>query len=267
MGRIEYKYLVPTSELERLRGKIAAHVRPDSYAAGRRDHTYVVRSLYFDTSRFDFYNEKIEGLRKRKKIRVRGYNDYAPGDRVFMEIKRKHDSSISKNRAPVPYDDLAYLIESGDLDAYAVRRGDDGGVRENAERFLFHIKNLALEPVVLIVYDREAYHYRFNDDLRITFDKHLRSASRVSVDGLYREGDFIDALPNYFILEVKTRGSFPPWLTHTIASLELQRRALSKYTICLDKHFKKELRKSRTAFVQRRAGSFVQDSPDHREVA
>lgn len=266
MGRIEYKYLVPNSELERLRSEICMHLRPDKYAVGQPDYTYTVRSIYYDTAQFDFYNEKIEGLRKRKKIRIRGYNCYQDGDRVFLEIKRKNDSSISKNRAPVPFEDLNYLIQSGDMKAFSEHHGDDGKIIENAERFLFHVKNLALEPVVLIVYEREAYHYRFNDDLRITFDKNLRSSSRMTVDALFRESNFISALRGSFILEVKTSGNFPSWLSHAIASLELRRKALSKYTICLDSHFKKELRKSRAAFIQKRIGSFVQESPK-REVA
>ena len=255
MGRIEYKYLVPNEMLTHIRDYIAKYVSLDKYAAMRQKKEYTVRSLYYDTLNFSFYHEKIEGIRKRKKIRTRGYNEFMGDEQVFLEIKRKNDAAITKTRASVEYRDLSALIETGDVDKFIGSKCGNGLTKTNALNFLFHINNLALMPKILINYEREAYYYKFNQDLRITFDKKLRSKIRVSIDGLFKEVNFVRAFPNYFILEIKTQLHFPSWLNYAIGSLELRQRALSKYTICLDSHKQKGLKIDRLEFAQKKMAS------------
>ena len=57
-----------------IRRALKPYIRLDNFAAKTSSGEYTVRSIYFDTRNMDFYHEKIEGLRVRKKIRVRGYN-------------------------------------------------------------------------------------------------------------------------------------------------------------------------------------------------
>ncbi len=255
MGRIEYKYLVPNEMLFHIRDYIEKYVNLDKYAAMREEKEYTVRSLYYDTLNFSFYHEKIEGIRKRKKIRIRGYNEFFDDEQVFLEIKRKNDSAITKTRASVAFRHLSSLIETGDVDKFISSNNGYGLIKTNALNFLFHISNLALMPKILINYEREAYYYKFNEDLRITFDKRLRSKIRVSIDGLFKEVNFVRALPNYFILEIKTHLHFPAWLNYVIGSLELRQQALSKYTICLDSHRQKGLKMDRLEFARKKLDS------------
>lgn len=249
MSKLEYKYLVPNNKVSDVRDFIANYVRLDKYAAKQQKNEYVVRSLYYDTINFNFYHEKIEGIKKRKKVRIRGYNEITDDVNVFLEIKRKNDGAITKTRSTVAYRDLWSLVESGDVDRFIEsKNGDD--LKRNAQRFLFQIKNLALKPMILISYEREAFYSKFNPDLRITIDKNLRSRIKISNESFLDKTSFVKALPGFSIMEVKTRMSFPSWLNYIIATLELRRQALSKYTICLDSHKKKGFRINRFGLKQ-----------------
>jgi hypothetical protein len=239
MGRIEYKYLVPKKILPDIRKYCEPYLELDNYAASREENEYLVRSLYYDTAKYDFYYEKIEGLRKRKKVRIRGYNEFSENANVFLEIKRKNGPTISKTRSAVLYKNIPILLETGDIKTYISEFNNNVGVLENARRFLFHVKNLALNPVILINYDREAFFYKFNRDLRITFDKNLRSKINSSENSIFDNDGFVSVLNDSFILEIKTTLNFPGWLNYLIANYELRQQALSKYTICLDSHKKK----------------------------
>ncbi len=77
--KYEFKYIVPVSRMDQLREAIRPYVELDPYADMMENHEYTVRSVYFDTSRFDYYYEKIDGYKIRKKIRIRGYNEQNRG--------------------------------------------------------------------------------------------------------------------------------------------------------------------------------------------
>jgi SPX domain protein involved in polyphosphate accumulation len=81
---------------------------------------YTVRSVYYDTPGFHCYQEKMDGVKVRKKFRIRGYNQPAEDSIVFLEIKRKYENFIEKNRAPLLYKDLEALLASPDLDKYII---------------------------------------------------------------------------------------------------------------------------------------------------
>jgi len=233
--RLEYKYLVSDELMPGLRALILPFVEVDRYAAGTRGE-YTVRSIYFDTPRLDFYHDKVDGLEVRKKLRIRGYNEYGRDDTVFLEIKRKHGAIVTKHRAPVPYSHVCDLLLSGAVEQYALASEEFPDTIESAGRFLFHLYSMPLLPTVLIIYEREAYHSKINNDLRITFDKNLRSSLFPSLDGLFLESQIAHAMAGYFTLEIKTCGGIPAWLRAAIGKFNLRPMAISKYVICLDRH-------------------------------
>jgi len=120
--RLELKYLVPLYLLDQIRSDVLIYTDYDKYVLARPDKQYTVRSIYYDTMRLEFYYEKIAGIKRRKKVRIRGYNslDLNPNcnTEVFLEIKRKNENFISKNRSRVLYRDLKNLLTSGDIDKY-----------------------------------------------------------------------------------------------------------------------------------------------------
>jgi hypothetical protein len=234
--RLEYKYLVPNDLLPKLREMIAPFVETDRHAAPYGSRGYTVRSIYFDTRTLDFYHDKLAGLKVRKKLRLRGYNEDQTESTVFLEIKRKHIMAVSKNRAPVGYAQVHDLFNTGNVEQYVLARPDFPNALEDAKRFFYYVYRRSLQPIVLIVYEREAYYSRSSPCLRITFDKNLRSTPYPTLGNLFSEEKMSHAMHHCFILEVKFSHRFPSWLKATIGQLGLRQQAVSKYVIGVDKH-------------------------------
>lgn len=233
--RSEYKYLVPNALLPRMRADVQPYMDIDPFAGKQSSNEYTVRSVYYDTPRFDCYDEKLDGLKCRRKYRIRGYNRPDEKSIVFLEIKKKYSSLIDKHRAPLLYKDVEAFLASRDIDKYIIPLSGNGQEKSDAQRFLYHYYRRALRPAVLVVYDREAFMGKFDPTLRVTFDKNLRGRSFPSLETLYDEVPLQYAMRTHFILEMKfIRGALPAWAITMIHQYGLPRMALSKYTICLD---------------------------------
>ncbi len=232
--RLEYKFVVHQEHLDNLRADILPFMEVDSHALQRHVPEYTVRSIYFDTLKMDFYREKVEGIRARKKVRIRGYNTATEESIVYLELKRKFENTILKDRSPLYFNNLSALLVSNDVDNYILNGKGHVGSLMNANKFLFHLKSKALRPVVLVVYEREAYYCKFNRNLRVTFDKKLRSKALPAPEELFTDNDLRYAFANCFVLEIKFHDGFPRWLQTIIERYGLIRSAVSKYTICVD---------------------------------
>lgn len=232
-GRIEYKYLLSNALISKVRRDMLAHVEADLPPGDGTSSEYTVRSVYFDTPRFDCYQEKADGLKMRNKFRIRGYGRGGSKSVVFLEIKRKCDAFIEKHRAPLSHDDLEAFFASRDIDRYIP--GASGQVKEDALRFLYHYCRHGLRPAALVVYDREAFKGRFDSSLRITFDKNVRGTAFPSLSELFDDHRLKVAMPGWCVFEVKFfRYALPQWVRSIIQRYELPRFALSKYAICLE---------------------------------
>jgi SPX domain protein involved in polyphosphate accumulation len=213
---------------------MSSFVRPDIFtnAAENGLRQYTVRSIYFDTHNLDFYHEKIEGLIHRRKFRIRGYDKFDPGCRVVFEIKRKIENRVKKHRSFVEYDNVDKILASGDVEKYIVNDNRCPKAIEDAQRFLYHIKKSQLIPTCLIVYEREAWHGKFDQGVRITFDKNIRSLTYPDIDRLFEDDNMNYLFDNHFILEIKYfTDQMPLWARSLVQEFKLRNDALSKYTI------------------------------------
>lgn len=232
--RREYKYLVPESAMAELERAFSPFVEPDDFARCRPEG-YTVHSIYLDTPRLTHYHEKLDGIRNRRKIRIRGYDEDGPDAPVFLEIKHKHDMAISKSRARLCRRDLVPFLTTGEISRYVA--GPDGSRdRADAGRILYQIHRYHLRPVILIHYRRQAFFRRFDRSVRITFDHDLRSTPFPALNELYRTRGALPSLARRGVLEVKFHDEMPPWLERLLAGFGLERTSVSKYTICLDEH-------------------------------
>jgi hypothetical protein len=234
--RLEYKFLVPANRVDELREAIRPFVLIDEYAALEKNKQYTVRSIYYDTMRLDDYRDKLAGIKIRKKLRIRGYNIKDKDSIAFLEVKRKYENYISKNRAPVLFSNLDVLLDSIDCEKYLLKRKNFIDAKNDAAKFFYFLKIKNCSPVALITYDREAYYSKHDSTLRVTFDKNLRSKPLPQTSNLFDEADLKYAMPGYFILEIKFFNGFPSWLQRIVRRFELKRQAVSKYTICVDSH-------------------------------
>lgn len=218
--RHELKYLITPAELGVLRGILKPLLTPDPN--GDQNNEYVIRSLYFDTYDDQALEEKIAGVGMRKKYRIRIYNF---SDKVIkLECKHKLGDLISKQSVSIPRDLADQLIA-----------GDPEGLQRMKHPLLHdmyrEMKTRLLRPAVIVDYIREAYIHEA-EEVRITFDKHLRT-------GLFSHDLFDASLPTYpvfdnpvEILEVKYDEFLPSYLQAVLSGITAQRSAVSKYVWC-----------------------------------
>jgi len=237
MLRYERKYLVPNEMMDRIRSRLSAFVRPDIYT-NKSDNgvrQYTVRSIYLDTQSLDFYTEKKEGLIHRRKFRIRGYDQYQSGCRVILEIKRKIENRVKKHKSFVHYQNVQKILETGEVEKYVINDSRLPKAIEDAQRFLFHLKKSRLTPTCLIVYEREAWHGKFDSGVRITFDKNIRSKIYPEIDELFEDVNMNYLFDNHFVLEIKYfTDQMPLWARSLVQEFRLRNDALSKYAIGFD---------------------------------
>ncbi len=231
MHKREIKYLLPLEVLPKIRDFLTPYMRLDKFAGPKENPDYTVRSIYFDNSHMRFYHEKLDGLQKRLKVRIRSYNTYTQDSIAFLELKRKDGIYIYKNRFPLLVDQLEDALEGQIIENNLPIKSRN----RDRKMFLFHMHSKSLNPVILVIYEREAYHCKFNPDLRITFDKNIRSIQPRSRIAIFDEEDCVNTFRNKFVLELKYNKQFPGWLISMIKNLHLQSRSVSKYTLSIDK--------------------------------
>jgi SPX domain protein involved in polyphosphate accumulation len=242
MLRYEYKYFAPYELLGRLRSMIKPFMELDSYA---QEHggEYTVRSIYFDTSDMECYAQKIAGVKRRNKVRLRGYNGGNAESEVFFEIKEKVDEPLFKRRSSLSYEEAQEVLLGKSLDEVVFASGkslkasEEAG--EEARRFLYHLHARRMRPVLTVIYEREPYQAIFFDkenDLRITLDKNLRAVAWPSLDALFEERHPYPVESQRFIMEIKFNRYLPNWVKAVITSLGLTRTSASKYALCVEAH-------------------------------
>lgn len=227
MPKFEFKYFVPDADLEAVRQSLMPFVDPDEHARGANG-AYTVSSIYYDTSSFDAYHEKLAGVKHRKKLRIRGYGVSGTGQLVYLEVKRKDGMLISKSRAAVPYERAEEFLRTAAVEAVASNGNGTG--RAHADAFLYHLRRKAMRPVVLIRYQRQAFLSRSGPPVRITFDRNVSAAASSDLSDLYADVPMYEEFRGVAILEAKFPLHMPPWLESVIDRFGLQREAISKYT-------------------------------------
>jgi SPX domain protein involved in polyphosphate accumulation len=232
--RLEYKYLVPINLVQKIRQDIKPYVTLDPYASEQPNKEYTIHSIYLDTKNLDCYKDKVEGIKVRKKYRLRTYNDIENENVVFLEIKRKYNNHVFKNRAPLLRKNLANFLATKDFNFILPSHGN-GSIKDDAKRFLYNYFRKGLEPSILIDYDREAFVGKFNNSMRITFDKNIRSALWSSLE--FQNNIILKpVMTKFFILEIKFKTGLPNWFKAIVHKYNLQRQALSKYVMSIDAH-------------------------------
>ncbi len=219
--RHEYKYLLPYTEYEQLRRLLGTFMERDTYAGEGGD--YYIRSLYFDTPDNADYYDKIKGVPKRKKLRLRIYDTAA--DTAKLEIKNKDGDYSMKETTLISRRD-AELLSGG---KYGVLSEYGSSVARKAQ-ILF--ESCAYAPKVLVDYEREAYYFPM-ENVRLTFDKNVRAKKANWGKGLYSDkNDFVSVKKSdSMILEVKYDGFLPLCIRNALSSINMQRMSISKYCL------------------------------------
>ncbi|MDD2587114.1 MAG: polyphosphate polymerase domain-containing protein [Syntrophomonadaceae bacterium] len=218
--RHEIKHFINTSDYFTLRSRLKHIAAIDSFAVS--DGTYQVRSLYFETPDNKALMEKINGINRREKFRLRLYNN----DPSFIKLEKKSKVNglcykekvlLSKEQCKkLLNDDIEWLLASD---------------HHLQQELYAKIKHQLLQPKTVVDYTREAYVYA-PGNVRITFDSHLQS-------GLYSREFLNPDLPTVamvpdgkVILEVKYDEFLPELIRDIIQTNQRRSTAISKYAAC-----------------------------------
>lgn len=228
--RFEAKYRVTELQAHAIRSYIAPFVFPDRL--GGPDGAYPVNSMYLDSLDRKLYRGSIQGEKNRVKLRIRSYTQ-SPSDHTFVEIKRRTDQIISKQRGIVPKPLLTAFLcgESGELPDTSPLVNDPIAL----QNFLRLMSAYNAKPCAMVRYDREAYVGRSGNGVRITFDRRLTALSCPEYHpDIWRFDDRWTAVNGVgTILEIKFNYAFPEWVHDLVERFSLQRESVSKYVLCL----------------------------------
>lgn len=240
--RLELKYFLPERWIHGLIEHVTPFTAIDPHLRdeGRGRTRYPVTSLYFDSWDLQSWAEKEGGQLARRKIRLRTYEPtFREGGPNFLEIKRRYDAVVLKDRARLGDAALAAMRTGGRLRDVLATIDPDTPLAEEANLLAswFNLRSTAL-----VRYQRIALVAREDPRVRITIDHELEGAWRPATivgEASYRSLDSIIATGltgiagRYAILEVKTDGALPGWLHAAIRDLELVRTAYSKYFLAV----------------------------------
>ncbi|KKQ27894.1 MAG: hypothetical protein US42_C0004G0033 [Candidatus Magasanikbacteria bacterium GW2011_GWC2_37_14] len=228
--RFEFKYIITLAQEKEIMERIGKYLCPDSYVKESKTG-YEVRSLYYDSPQFFYYDEKNDGVGLRKKIRLRCYGvDEESRNNVFFEIKRKNDAVVIKDRFLLSRDEYNKLISFDDLLFEELKK--DSHRANVIEEFRCERGLRSIAPKVLVVYDRIPFLDRYNPSFRITFDKNIRAAK---TDDLFCDNkDLLDVFPDGVVMEIKFNGTMPFYIRGIIEFFDLQRTSFSKYCTAVD---------------------------------
>lgn len=222
-NRYEIKYFLPESNITEFRDRIQERMGVD---ANKNDNSKRITSLYYDSSDLKFYWEKIEGLRFRRKLRIRAYGEpekINDDTTVFVEIKQRVNRVTQKRRIPLTYREAKLLCDER-------INPENPAVREAFVNEVLNLSDTAdLQPTVITTYHREAFVGVDADlGLRITMDHRVQGRNYDFSLGASAANKFI--IPSHLsVVEVKANERVPAWYTDLAAELCLDVVRVSKY--------------------------------------
>ena len=216
--RHEWKIEINPADLLALRSRLRALMAPDAHALRGR---YRIRSLYFDTPEDRALREKLDGVDRREKFRIRFYN----GDTGFLRLEKKTKQNSLCNKQAVPL-----TVEQ----ARALAAGRIPILPEDAapllREFVYKLKTEGLRPKAVVDYIREPFIYR-PGNVRVTLDYGLRTG--------FACADFLDpglvtipAGDAPALLEVKWDAFLPDVIRDAVQLPGRRASAFSKYAQC-----------------------------------
>lgn len=211
--RIEKKYRLTKAQKQQLLTQVGDHLTPDEHGES------TICSLYLDTPDFLLIRNSIDAEAYKEKLRLRSYGTPKPDSTVFLELKKKYQGVVYKRREVMTLRQAEEYLETGKLPV------DSQIMREIDYAMNFYHRP---KPAMMIVYERDAYYVKGMPNLRITFDRAVR----------YRDHDLLlEAGPqgttiipdDTVLMEIKTDGAMPVWLSHALDRCRILPTSFSKY--------------------------------------
>ncbi|RJQ31653.1 polyphosphate polymerase domain-containing protein [Candidatus Parcubacteria bacterium] len=226
--RFEFKYQMRVDLIDGIIPELLKYMEWDPYARSQKEHFYFVSSLYYDSVGLDCYYQNMSGTRTRKKLRIRFYDSkLCPSSPVFLEIKKKYDSVVVKDRLAVSKENCLKLLE---CDA-KIKKSLPLNEQETLNNFLWLKYYNGMVPQNMVIYKRKPLISKSDPGFRVTLDYDLVTYNSILLDDR-KEG--YSVLPYMAVMEVKFNNILPFWFHQIIQKYNLQRGPFSKYCRSLE---------------------------------
>ena len=216
--RHECKIEINLADLLALRSRLRNLMEPDEHAAAG---SYQIRSLYLDTPTDRALWEKIDGVNRREKFRIRYYN----GDTGFLSLEKKSKLNGLCNKQ---------AVQITTEQAQKIAEGNIPQIRKNAPPLLqelcYKMKTQGLRPKVVVDYTREPFVCR-PGNVRVTFDYGIRTGLRCT-DFLNAGMVTVPAGDAPILMEVKWDAFLPDVIRDAVQLTGRRSSAFSKYAQC-----------------------------------
>lgn len=216
--RQEKKYWIHRVDMARLMARLEPIMRQDEHNGAQG---YWIRSLYFDTPDEQDYREKIDGLEKRRKLRLRIYDPEAGF--AMLEMKQKEGMYQKKRSLRLRRKD-AQEMAAGQYDCL-LGYGD-----AFAAECYGLLRTRCYRPKAVVDYRRRAFIARENR-IRVTFDHQIR-ATESCFDLFSPTLNTYPVLDAFgAVLEVKYSGFLLSYIKNAVNAADRTETSVSKYCL------------------------------------
>ena len=216
--RHEWKHEINVSDIISLRQRLRAVAKPDPHAV---DGKYLIRSLYFDDMADRALREKLDGVNRREKFRLRYYNGDA--SLIHLEKKSKWNGLGTKESVDLTKAEAQAIVD-GSLD-WMPASG-----RSLVQELYSKMKARGLRPKTIVDYTREPFVYA-PGNVRVTLDYDIRTGLGCT-DFLNADCVTVPAGDAPIILEVKWDEFLPDIIRDAVQLSGRRVSAFSKYAQC-----------------------------------
>ena len=217
--RHELKHQISPPENLVLSGRLRRLFPHDRHAGA--DGSYRITSLYFDTPYDAALREKLDGVDRREKFRLRYYGD----DPAWLKLEKKYkiNGLCGKRSARLPR-----------AEAEALLSGEHGFLLESGDPLLLEfyskLRGNGLAPRTVVCYDREAFAYA-PGNVRVTLDRNIRTGLS-TLEFFQPERFALRPLDGSTVLEVKYDAFLPELVRLAVQTPNRRAGACSKYALC-----------------------------------
>ena len=213
--RHEYKHQINLADIYGLRTRLSAVVKHDSNC--NADGTYFVKSLYFDNYMDKALREKIDGVNRREKFRIRYYG--TDTSFIRLEKKSKINGLCNKVTCRITAEECQKIID-GDIEF--MKDSEFELMRELYSKMKYQL----LRPKCIVAYTRECFVYP-PGNVRVTIDMNICGSNNVK-EFLNPDLPFLQTY-HEAILEVKWDEYLPQIIRDLVQVKSRRSAAFSKY--------------------------------------
>lgn len=216
--RHEWKHEIDYSDMLALRSRLTAVMTIDSHTI---DGKYEIRSLYFDNLQDKALLEKLDGVNRREKFRIRYYN----GDNSFILLEKK-----SKLNGLCIKEQLQLSTEEANAIAGGSLRAISGSAKPLLQELYLKMQTQGIRPKNIVDYTREPFVYA-PGNVRVTLDYNIRTGMTCT-DFLNPTCITVPVRDAPIILEVKWDEFLPSVIRDIVQLPGKHTSAFSKYAAC-----------------------------------